>query len=308
MELVRQPIYLLLMSSSALFIVVLACLPYFGLGDDQLMVKGSVLAIMLVTGLFCAVSSAAASVAHEIRTGTALAVLAKPVGRVQFLLAKYAGLAGALTLISFVNLLASLLASKMAFDAYGDTDKLGLAIFVAAVAIAYLMGGFSNYFLNRQFAADTVFSLTGMVILAFLVIAFLDNKGEWQTFGKGIDWRMIPAGILVLFALFVLAGLAIACSTRLTIVPTLAICSALFMAGLMSDYFFGRMAEHGSWLGTCLYALFPNWQQFWLVDTLETGKPGVPWEHVLKAFLYMVCYTGATITAALMLFEDRELS
>ena len=140
------------------------------------------------------------------------------------------------------------------------------------------------------------------------MISFINNKGEWQAFGKGIDWRMIPAGILVLFALFVLAGLALACSTRLALVPTLAICSALFMAGLMSDYFFGRLAEQGSWLGTVLYAIFPNWQQFWLVDTLETGKPGVPWVHVLKAFLYMVCYTGAAITAGLMLFEDRELS
>jgi len=47
---------------------------------------------MLLAGLFGAVLSASASLAREIRSGTALAVLSKPIGRAQFLLAKYAGL------------------------------------------------------------------------------------------------------------------------------------------------------------------------------------------------------------------------
>src|SRR3954454_18794678 len=129
MELVRQPVFLLLMTCSAGFSVFLACVPYFGFGDDPKLVKDSVLAIMLLSGLFGAVLSASASVAHEIRSGTALAVLSKPVGRAQFLLAKYAGLAAALAVLTFVNLLAALLASRMAYDAYGSTDWIGLGIF-----------------------------------------------------------------------------------------------------------------------------------------------------------------------------------
>src|SRR5262249_47455295 len=87
MELVREPIYLLIITSAALFIVFLASVPYFGFGDDPKLVKDSVLAVMLLAGLLGAVLSASASVAREIHTGTALAVLAKPVGRAQFLLA-----------------------------------------------------------------------------------------------------------------------------------------------------------------------------------------------------------------------------
>ena len=34
MELIRQPIFLLLMTSSAVFCVFLASIPYFGFGDD----------------------------------------------------------------------------------------------------------------------------------------------------------------------------------------------------------------------------------------------------------------------------------
>src|SRR5208282_5193969 len=121
-ELIRQPIFLLLMTMSALFEVFLACVNYFGFGDEPKLVKTSALAVMLLAGLFGAVLSASASAAREIRGGTALAVLAKPVGRAQFLLAKYAGLALALTVLVYVNCVAVLLASRMAFDAYGKTD------------------------------------------------------------------------------------------------------------------------------------------------------------------------------------------
>ncbi len=58
-----------------------------------------------------------------------------------------------------------------------------------------------------------------------------------------VDWRLMPAAILILFALWILAALALACSTRLDMIPTLAICSAFFLLGIMSDYLFGRRAE-----------------------------------------------------------------
>src|SRR5438874_1696233 len=128
MELVRQPVFLLLITCSSAFGVFLAAVPYFGFGDDPKLVKDSVLAMMLLTGLFGAVLSASASVAREIHSGTALAVLAKPVGRAQFLLAKYAGLCLALTLLTYVNMVAALLASRMAFDAYGSTDLFVLGV------------------------------------------------------------------------------------------------------------------------------------------------------------------------------------
>src|SRR5208282_3847605 len=122
MELIRQPVFLLLMTGSVFFGLFLAVPYYFAFGDESKLVQSSALAVMLLAGLFGAVLNASASLAREIRVGTALAVLSKPVGRAQFLLAKYAGLAAALTVLSYVNLIGVLLASRMAFDAYGKTD------------------------------------------------------------------------------------------------------------------------------------------------------------------------------------------
>ena len=310
LELVRQSIFLILMSCSAAFIVFLSSVYYFGFGDDPKLVKDSTLAVMLLAGLFGAVLNAAASVAHEIRSGTALAVLAKPVDRIQFLLAKYVGVAAALAVLTYVNLLATLLASRMAFDAYGSPDAIGLSIFYGAMVLAFALGGFSNFFLRRPFVSDAVFGMVGTLTVAFVVINCFNKDGDWQAFAANIDWRLVPAAVLILFALMILAGLAIACSTRYEMIPTLAICSSFFLVGLMSDYLFGRMAEQKSvWgnVGSVLYTIVPNWQLFWLADALENNK-SIPWSYVGQAFGYVVGYLGAVLALALALFEDRELN
>ncbi len=368
MELVRQPVFLLLMTSSAVFELFLATPYYFAFGDEPKLVKNSTLALMLLAGLLGAVLSASASLAREIRTGTALAVLSKPVGRAQFLLAKYVGLMAALALLTYVNLVAALLASRMAFDAYGSTDLFAWAVFALGLIVAYLVGGFSNFFLRRPFVSDAVFSVLVMVTVAFVIINFFDQHGKPREWGTNVDWRLIPAGVLILFALWILAGLALACSTRFDMIPTLAICSALFLVGIMSDYLFGRRAEPvwqhdlaeevasprwsekqrslikeivhkydkdkngaldavergaisvtdqerlrqagmgGAWWAEALYTVTPNWQLFWLADVLAESKTPFYWGYVGKAFLYMAAYVGAALAAAVLLFQERELS
>ena len=368
MELVRQPIFLLLMTSSAAFEIFLATPYYFAFGDEPKLVKNSTLAVMLLAGLLGAVLSASASLAREIRTGTALAVLSKPVGRAQFLLAKFAGLIVALALLTYVNLVAALIASRMAFDAYGSTDLAAVGIFAAGVVVAYALGGFSNFFLRRPFVSDAVFALLVTVTLAAIAIAMFTTQkrsvGEMGT----MDWRLVPAAVLILFALWILAALALACSTRFDMIPTLAICTAFFLLGIMSDYLFGRRAEPvwrhdlteevtssrwserqqallkdivgkydqnkdgklewterktisaedearlrqagmgGAWWASALYTVTPNWQLFWLADVLAESRSTFHWGYVAKAFVYMAAYVGAALAAAILLFQERELS
>lgn len=308
MELVRQPIFLLLTTSSAAFSVFLASVPYFGFGDDPILVKQSVLAVMLLSGLLGAVLSASNTLAREIRTGTALSVLAKPVGRAPFLLAKYVGLAGVLAVLTYVNMIASLIASRMAFDAYGSADIRALSIVFGSIVIAYVIGGFTNFFVRRPFVSDALFALVIMITVAFAIVAMLPKHNVPDATGGNIDWRLIPAALLVLMALWILAGIALACSTRLEMISTLAICSGVFLLGLMSDYVFGTRAEKGSWWASLVYAAVPNWQLFWMGDALAGSKTILWSRYVTGAAAYTVAYVGAALCAALWLFEERELS
>jgi hypothetical protein len=307
MELVRQPIFLLLATASAAFSVFLASIPYFGFGDDPILVKQSVLAVMLLVGLLGAVLSASNTLAREIRSGTVLSVLAKPVGRTQFLLAKYTGLAAALSVLNYINMVAALTASRMTFDAYGSADLRALSIFFGALAIGYAVGGFANYFLRRPFVSTATFAVVVMITVAFLIIHALP-KQDLNSGGGVTDWRIIPASVLILFALWILAGLALACSTRLEMIATLSICSGFFVLGLMSDYVFGTRARDGVWWAHIPYAALPNWQLFWGGDAL-IGDKAIAWGRYLGSSLaYTVCYVGAALAVALCLFEDRELA
>ena len=75
--------------------------------------------------------------------------------------------------------------------------------------------------------AETNILLTVLIYLAAMVMVVPLAK----RFGLGVVLG------------YLLAGLAIACATRLDLIPTLAVCSAVFILGLMSDYLFGRHAE-----------------------------------------------------------------
>jgi ABC-type transport system involved in multi-copper enzyme maturation permease subunit len=248
-------------------------------------------------------------VAQEIRSGTALTVLAKPVNRSTFLLGKFAGLAGVLALLTAHNLVASLLASRIAFDAYGEVDKTAVALYFGATLGAYLLGGFFNYFLRRPFVSDAVWAVVGLSALAVIwIVKFTTTERVFET-AQTVDWRLVPAALLILFALWVLAALALACSTRLDIIPTLAICSTFFMLGLVSDYFFGRPAAEGVLWAKVLYAVTPNWSQFWVADALEGTKTAAAiWQYVPKAAIYLVTSLATWLAAALVFFEERELN
>ena len=91
-------------------------------------------------------------------------------------------------------------------------------------------------------------------------------------------------------------------------ISTLAVCSGFFLLGLMSDYIFGRRAADGSWWAQAVYAAVPNWQLFWMGDALA-GSRKIAWSTYLTGALgYTAAYVGATLCAALWLFEERELS
>jgi len=290
MELVRQPVFLLLFTLSPLLCVGLALFDYFGFGGtstgpvnfDVKMVKDGALTVTFFSGLAAAVLCATSSISREIETGTALAVLSKPVGRLHFLLGKYLGIIGALSVGAYLNLIGVLLASRMAHDAYANFDIVGTVTFLIFIALAYLAGGLVNYFLHKPFVPTTVGYLTIALTVGFFVICAQDKTTAfyWVDFGAEIkvtfweiwkftdtggmrgdevlqkleidknmweylDFGLVQLTLLILFALWILAAVAVACSTRLSWMPTMMICTGVFLVGMMSDYLLGESAEGG---------------------------------------------------------------
>ncbi|MEE2715212.1 MAG: ABC transporter permease [Verrucomicrobiota bacterium] len=299
MELVRQPVFLVLFTISSSICIMLASVSYFGFGSndpgkstesfDLKLVENGVLTVMFISGLFGAVLCASSSLAEEIRTGTALTVLSKPVGRVTFIIGKYLGLAGALVVLTYANLIGVLLASRMSYDAYGNYDVLGIFIFFGSIAMGYFSAAVLNYFLNKLYVPWAVCLTLLFMTLAFVTIGAMDKEvahiylnheiGHYANFSdlwvwtdgmgydkvtqqvftsselrpkatwfQGVDWSLLQASALILFALWIIAAVALLCSTRLSWMPTLMICVTVFLVGLMSDYFVGKSALGGTFV------------------------------------------------------------
>ena len=112
LEAIRRPVFLLVALSSVAGIVLLPFLLNYTLGDSARIIRDSALALYFVGGLLLAAHAAGESLARELRRGTAAAILAKPVSRPLFFLAKTAGIAAALLLFSVAALAATLLAVR----------------------------------------------------------------------------------------------------------------------------------------------------------------------------------------------------
>jgi len=294
MELIRQPVFLLLMSTSVIFQIVLATPYYFAFGDEPKLVKNSTLAVMLLSGLLGAVLMLA-SLAREFARARPWPCFPNRWGRAQFLLAKYAGLIAALTVLTYVNLIGTLLASRMALMPMVDRS-VRLGRLRRGTGPGLYVGRVQQFLPPAPFVSDAVFCVVIMLTLAFVAINFYTKEGKPQAFATGVDWRLIPAAVLILFALWILAGLALACSTRFDIIPTLAICSTLFLLGLCPITYLAAQPIRIV-VGSVLYTVTPNWQLFWLADALDTEEH-VHWNYVGKAFAYVVGYVGAVLALA----------
>lgn len=311
-EAIRQPVCLLLATSCVLLTALVPLLSLHNFGEDGKLARDSGLAVYFVFGLFIAGYAACSSLAREMRTGTASAVLSKPVGREMFFLAKFAGVTCTIVAFSVCAGISTLLAERISEKFYTSgglhgwfLDKQTGTLLTAAPFLAYLTAAFVNYRRRRPFGSAAFTFLIGALVIVMLVSCFFDVAGQRASFGPRVDWRLVPACVLITMALIVLSAMALAVSTRFGTVPTLTICSGLFATGLMSDYLFGRAADT-SVAAAFAYRALPNWQHFWLSDALSGGGH-IPWSYVGQAAVYAGFYLGAVLCLGLLSFRYADM-
>jgi hypothetical protein len=303
LEAVRQPIVLLLSTFTVLFIGLLPLLVIFTLGDTQRLVRDSSLSLQFVAGLVLGGYAACATLTREVRRGTAASVLSKPVGRVVFFLAKYAGIALVAILFSAMAAAATLLSTRAVANDY-VMDWWAAGPLLAAPFVAYVLAGLQNFFLRRPFVSRAFGLLLLAVLAAFATAAIFGADGRSGPIASHLPWPVFRASLLITMAILVLTAIAVSLATRLDVVPTITICSVVFVAGLMSDYLFGRLAATSPW-AKAAYFLVPNWQHFWVVDALS--RNGIPWSYVLQAGGYAALYLAGVLCIGIVAFRQMEV-
>ncbi len=304
LETIRQPICLILMVSALTLIGILPLILTHTLGEGAKLIRDSALAIHLLSGLILGSYAACATLTHEIRRGTAAAVLTKPVSREVFFLSKFAGVAMVVATYSFVTTLATMLSVRTVNDPY-TADLYAAGSLLGAIVLAAILSGVINFWLRKPFASTAFINLTCLVTVAFVAVNMVDATGAVAPFGSLLNWQLVPVSLLVAMAILVLAAIAVSLATRLDVVATLSICTFILLFGFMSDYLFGRLAtEHQ--FAAFLYAAIPNWQQFWTADILSS-ETALPQGYLSGVGLYAFFYLAAVLCLGMVTFRHMEI-
>lgn len=303
-ECLREPIYYVLLVTAVFLIGLFPSLALFVFYEQIKLVVDSSMATTLVFGLLAAVLCASNTISRETRDGTMLMLLSKPVPRWMFVVAKIVGVLAALTVFVLICNIACLIALRVAVDQF-RLDFLTLYIYYGLMALAGVFGAWRNYFSRKLFASSAVMAMLVLFLLQALQIQFLPYGDSSYGELTRLKLEVIPALTLLFFAVWTMGAITVVLATRLDMVPTLIIGSAIFFLGLVSDYLVGRYAP-GSMSFKLLYAIIPNWQFFWLADALASQR-AIPISYILLAFAYVLMYITICAVIASRLFRDREI-
>lgn len=318
-ETVRQPVFgmILILTGLAILAIPLSSAHVYTLsvGSDlqrapQRMVAEFGLSTILLAGLILSVFASSGVISREIEEKTALTVLTKRVGRLTFILGKFLGVAGAVSLAvcTFLMLLLMTVRFGSNIAAYQAIDYAAIAATLGAIILALLCASFRNYFSGKSWIGSFCLSLFGFIALAWSVLFFFDSEYNFAItatqFGS-YDWQVALSGVLTIEAIILLCGLAVAASTRLGTAGNFCICFISFAGGLTSDFFLNHYQNH--WLAKAWYTIMPNLQSFWMSEALKR-EIDIPLSYAAHTSLYAFIYVAATLLLAAFLFDRREIA
>jgi len=325
-ELIREHIYFLLLMVGVCMIGLLPTFTLYVFRDQIKLVVDSVMALTLVLGLITAALCASHTISREMRNGTVLLLLSKPVPHWSFAAAKLAGVTAALTLFAVILVSTGFTAVMIARDQF-QIDLPVMALYFLLLAICCAASGVCNYLRSTPFTS-VASALMACAIPVFSIVVFL-VRGVPDDEGFVPPGQFISGMLLMIPAIWIMGAIAAALATRVGIVANLTICVILFLLGLISRYFTTTwMTQAGpeqlfSWLpnpaipaaanifrgifGPLFRVFLPDWQYFWLADALAAHTV-IPVSYILWAFLYSILYAGFWFILAVALFHNREVA
>jgi len=305
-ESIRQPVYGVVLGLAVVLILISPYITMFTLQQSPRLIVDMGLATTMLAGLLLSAFTASSVISDELENRTVLTVIAKPVGRGEFILGKFLGVIAGLTVATYLMSLTLVLTSSGgAMEAEQDISLTVAFSLFGAMFISVAYGIYSNFFNDKQFTSRAIGMLIPLFTLLFLVFCFVDPRTfKLGGFGVGINVPLIGGCLMTLWAILLLAGVAVAASTRLTVVVNVTLCSGVFLLGLLSDYLF---RDREMVLARILYRIVPNLQVFWVSDSLTMGRK-VPPLLVAGSGVYCAFILAGLLFLAMLLFQDREVA
>ena len=291
-ESVREPIYFLMLLAGLILIGSYPSAALFVFSEQLKLVVDSSMATGLIFGLIVAVLCASHTVAREMRNGTVLLLLSKPVYRWTFILGKITGIGAAVTLFTLLCNLATITSVFIATDQFRFDMTIFFSYYGVLIAIC-AVGMIFNFWRGSSFPEISTYAAT-LLIPIITAVSLTD---------------LSYALVLLNFAVIAMSTISVVFATRLDIVANLSLCTTVFFLGLVSSYLFQRQTDSEllNALFQFCYAVLPNWQYFWLADAVAVNRP-IPFSYVVDSLVYVVLYVSICSMRAVAIFQNKEIA
>lgn len=301
-ESIREPVYFLMLFSGLVLIGHYPSAALFVFSEQLKLVVDSSMATGMLFGLIASILCSSYTVSREMRNGTVLLLLAKPVFRWSFVLGKIIGIALAATLFTVICNFATIISVYIACDQF-RMDMNVYYLYMGALAVVCLLGMAANYLKGSSFSEICCYAL--VVIIPIFALLCLKFRPEPTL--KLVD--LAKALVLINFAVVMMSTLAVVFATRLDVVANLLVSALVFFLGLMSSYLFKTQSDFEliNWIFAGFYAIVPNWQYFWLADAIAVNRP-IPTGYLINAAVYMIVYVIIAAMWAVALFQNKEVA
>lgn len=181
---------------------------------------------------------------------------------------------------------------------------------------------------RRQFIIGKFWGIMIPVLVMFVILgvvfltccAYKVVYDARETGVADVTWRQchaemvtaIPGLVLYFFEVMVLASISVAISTRLSLLPNLVICAAVYVVGHLAPLLAMSSAAGDNlpvvqFMGEFLATVFPVLDNFNLEPAIAGGEY-VPLVYIGWSCLYALAFTGVALLLALILFEDRDMA
>ena len=310
-ECLREPVYCLMLLAA---LIMIGLFPYFSMfvfRQQIRLVCDSAMATTMLFGLFAAVLCSARTISREMKNGTVLLLMSKPVSRFSFVISKVCGILVSLTIFVLVCNAATWLSVLIAKDQFRLSAPLFYWYF-GAVCLAALFGGIRNFISQKSFSSNAVAAMAVLFPVISLVTQIIRERTVSEYIKADPESYMqadvlLPALCMLFFAVWIMGVISSALATRLEIVGNLMVCLLIFLAGMVLHYFAARLFGTGSAGALLCTSLVPNWQIFGMADVLA-NRIHIPASYFAWTLVYSALYCAAWIGWAFFLFQDSELA
>lgn len=267
-ESIRQPVFFIMLLLAAFIQLINTWIVGFTMGannvpgevsgDNKMLLDVSMGEVFLL-GILLAAFISTAAISREIENKTVLTVVSKPIGRTSVILGKFLGISGAMFVAIGIMIAFLLLGIRHGIltTAAQEPNIPVILMSVGAIFGSILVGALGNYFYGWSFGQAASLILFPLIWIGYFATLFIDEDWSFMAPTENFKPQIMIACACLAMALFVMTALATAISTRVGQVLTITICSAVFLVGLLSNYWFGSKIYENQRIGQVQLAESP---------------------------------------------------